>query len=166
MNATPVKANPELGFVISKVKLVVPFRGIVAAPNALVMVGGLATMSVAVLLVVPVPPFVDEMALVVLSFWPEVVPVTFTEIVHEPFAAMVPPVRLMLLVPWVAVSVPAHVLACPFGVATIKPETRVSKKATPVSAVAVFGFVSVSVIVEVPFTPIVVRWSEGRSRYR
>jgi hypothetical protein len=44
----------------------------------------------------------------------------------------------------------------PFGVATTKPETSVSEKATPLRAVEVFGLLRVKVIVEVPFTPIVV----------
>ena len=38
---TPVSVVPLLGFVTVKVRLVLPFTGIVAAPKALVRVGGL-----------------------------------------------------------------------------------------------------------------------------
>src|SRR5256714_69502 len=75
------------GLVMVKVTVVVPFSGIVAAPKALLMVGGATTVSVAVLLVVPVPPSVEVIALVVLSASPAAMPFTVTEYVHELFAA-------------------------------------------------------------------------------
>ena len=58
----------------------------------------------------------------------------------------------MLPVPATAVTVPPHVLASPFGVATTRPAGSVSVKPTPVSAVPAFGLVSVNVSVVVPFT--------------
>ncbi len=47
VNARPFKAELTLLFVIVKVRLVVPFNGSVAAPNAFVIEGGLITVSVA-----------------------------------------------------------------------------------------------------------------------
>lgn len=65
-----LKAIPDnaeaLGFVIVKVRLVEPFKAIEAAPNALLIVGGATTVTLAVLLVVPVPPWVELIAPVVL----------------------------------------------------------------------------------------------------
>jgi hypothetical protein len=46
INATPLSAMPEFGLVMVKVSKVVPFRGIVDAPNALVILGGVTTVSV------------------------------------------------------------------------------------------------------------------------
>jgi hypothetical protein len=57
LKASPVKPI-VFGLVIVIVKLVEPFNGIVAAPNAFAMVGGEATVIEA-LAVLPVPPFVD-----------------------------------------------------------------------------------------------------------
>ncbi len=57
---------------------VVPFRGIVAAPKALAIEGGATTVRVAVLLVVPVLPSVEVIALVVLSASPAAMPFTVT----------------------------------------------------------------------------------------
>ena len=87
LNATPVSGIVlALGFVRVKVKLVVPLSGIVAAPNALLIEGALKTVTLADA-VLPGPPFVDVTAPVVLFCGPAVVPVTFTENVHELFAA-------------------------------------------------------------------------------
>jgi hypothetical protein len=46
-----------------KVSVVVPFNGIVDAPNAFTIAGGAATVSGAVA-VLPVPPFAEETAAV------------------------------------------------------------------------------------------------------
>src|SRR6266700_4974628 len=95
VNATPVRGMVlAAGFVIVKLKLVEPFSGIVAAPNALVMVGGVATARFAVA-VLPVPPLVDVTLPVVLTKLPEAVPVTFTVTVQLLLAAIVPPVSEM-----------------------------------------------------------------------
>jgi hypothetical protein len=62
------------------------------------------------------------------------------------FVAMLPPVRLMLVLPAVAVAVPPQVLESPFGVATTSPEGSTSVKATPASAtVLAAGLVRVKV---------------------
>ena len=66
VNAIPVSGMVfEAGFVIVSVKLVEPFTGILAAPNAFAIVGGVATVRFAVA-VFPVPPFVEETVPVVL----------------------------------------------------------------------------------------------------
>src|SRR5260370_38633761 len=93
---------------------------------ALVMVGVLATVRVAVLLAAPVPPFVELTAPVVLGIIPVCVPVTFTAMVHEvPGVAILPPVRLMLVLPAVAVTIPPHVLLTPGVPATCSPVVTV-----------------------------------------
>ena len=120
-------------------------------------VGGATTVRLAVLLVVPVPPSVDVIALVVLLFVPAVVPVTFTENVQDDptagEAARVPPLKLTLPLPATAVMVPApQVPDRPFGVATTSPADRVSVKATPLSVLAVLGLVTVNDNEVLPFS--------------
>ena len=61
VKASPVRVKPVFGFWRVKVSEVVPFKGIEAAPNALVMVGGEATVRLAVA-VLPVPPLVEVTA--------------------------------------------------------------------------------------------------------
>src|SRR5947209_16669074 len=135
---------------------VVPFCGILVAPNTLVTVAGVATLSVAVLLVAPVPPLVELTAPVVLVTVPDCVPVTFTTIVHVlPGVAMLPPVRLMLVELAAAVTVPPQVLLTPGVDATCKPLVNVSLNATPFSALVLLaGLVIVNVTVVVPFSVI------------
>jgi len=66
MNATPVSGMVfEPGLTRVNVKLVEPFSGMLAAPNALAMAGGAATAKVAEA-VLPAPPLVDVTAAVVL----------------------------------------------------------------------------------------------------
>jgi len=152
---TPVSARPEFGLLMLNVKLVEPLSGIVAAPNALLMVGGLDTLSAAVLLVAPVPPLVELTLPVVLLLVPEVVAVTFTTSVQLLLTAMLPPVSEMLPVPCTAVGVPPQLLVKPLGVATTSPAGKVSVNATPASAtVLAAGFVMVNVNAETPFTVI------------
>jgi len=65
VNARPVSEIAfDEGFVTVNERLVDPFKGIAAAPNALVIVGGAATLKLA-LAVLPVPPLVDVTAPVV-----------------------------------------------------------------------------------------------------
>ena len=143
------------GLLMVKLRLVLALNAIGVVPNALVMVGGLATVMIAEA-VLPVPPFVEVTAPVVLFFTPEVVPVTFTMNLQMVPAATVPPLRLTLPLPAVAVVVPPHVLLSPFGVATTSPPGNVSVKATPFSAtVFAAGLVMVNVKLVVPFTAIV-----------
>ncbi len=110
------------------------------------------TLSVAVLLVAPVPASFEVTAPVVLFLAPLVVAVTLTEKVHELPAASVPPLRLTEPVFAVAVTVPLQLPLKAFGVETTMPAGRVSLKATPVSADAEFGLEMVKLRVEAPFT--------------
>jgi hypothetical protein len=143
------------GFVRVNVSVVDPLTGTLGAPKALLIVGAVATLRFAVLLVVPVPPLVDEMAPVVLESVPALVAFTFTASVHAALAATVPPAKLT--VPAAAVGVPPHVLVSPFGVATTRPDGSVSENATPVAAnVLAPGFVTVNVKVVFEFSGIAV----------
>jgi len=156
VNPTPVNATVEFGFVIVKVRLVVPFSGILAAPNDLAIVGGATTVTVAVLLVVPVPPSVEVTAPLVLFLTPAVVPVTSTFTVQVPPPDdMVPPLNVSDVSPAFGVNVPPHdVLA--FGVeATANPDGSVSVNPTPVRVVVVLLLVMVKVRVVVPPSGIV-----------
>src|SRR5215813_12475338 len=106
---TPVRVTDAFGFVSVNVSVVTPFSGIVDAPKALLIVGGEATVTVAMLLVAPVPPFVDVTAPVVLFLTPAVAPVRVTLNVQV-FIAPVPivaPLRVIRLLP-VTVNVPLH----------------------------------------------------------
>lgn len=152
VNATPVSARLVLGFWIVNVSEVVPFSGIAAAPNALVMVGGVATVRLAEA-VLPVPPFVEVTFPVVFVNCPEAAPVTVTENWHWLFAAIVAPVKA-IPVGEVVVSVPPQTVA--EALATVSPVGRVSVNATPVSAsVLAAGFVMVKVREVVAFSAIV-----------
>src|SRR5205085_2483527 len=94
LNATPFSALVLLaGLVIVNVTVVVPFSVILAAPNALLIVGGATTFSVAVLLVVPVPPSVELIAPVVLLASPSTVPFTSTLMVQDALCATLLPTR-------------------------------------------------------------------------
>ena len=100
-----------------------------------------ATVSVAVLLVAPVPPFVELTAPVVLSFAPPEVTVTSTEMVHVSPAGIDPLLRLIAPLPAVApVNVPLHVLLAFGELATCTPAGSVSLTATPASAAPAFGW--------------------------
>src|SRR6266851_1086593 len=116
------------------------------APNILLIVGGPTTVIEA-FEVLPVPPSF-EVTCTLLFFTPAVVPVTSTEKVHdEPTAGdvvRVPPDRLTVLFPAVAVIVPLpQEPVNPFGVATTRPAGRLSVKATPLCATLVLGLLIV-----------------------
>src|SRR5437588_10901344 len=99
------------------------------------MLGARATLSVAVLLVAPVPPVVELTAPVVLVTVPDCVPVTFTTIVQvAPGVAILPPVRLMLVEFAAAVTVPPQLFVTPGVDATCNPLVNVSLNAIPFSA--------------------------------
>jgi hypothetical protein len=115
-----------------KLSEVEPFSGMLAAPKALMITGG-ATTVIEALEVLPVPPSV-EVTWTLLFFTPAVAPVTFTETVHDALAATVPAERLMLDDPATAVAVPPQVLVNALGVATTKPDGKLSVNARPVSA--------------------------------
>jgi hypothetical protein len=144
------------GLVIVKVAVVLPFSGTLAAPKALLMVGGATICTVAVLLATPVPPSVEVIAPVVLLASPAAVPVTFTVKVQDAPCVTVPPERLITPVPAAAVTVPLHVLTTPGVAATTSVPVvfgSVSLKATPVRspAAVVFGLLTLNVTVVVPF---------------
>ena len=80
VNASPVSAKPLFGLLILNVSVVVPFSGILGAPNTLVIVGGDATVRFAEE-VLPVPPFV-ELMVVLTVYSPAEAPVTVTVNMH------------------------------------------------------------------------------------
>src|SRR5260370_19716485 len=155
VKATPVSGMGLIaGLVMVKVSEVEPFNGMLAAPKALVMVGGVATTRFAVA-VLPVPPLVEETLPVVFTKFPDAVPVIFTVRVQVLLAATVPPVSEILPEPATAVATPPQVLVSPLGVATTKPAGSVSVNATPVSATALTpGLVMVKCSDVVPFSGI------------
>jgi len=149
VNATPVSARLVFGFVMLKVSEVVPFSGMLAAPKALVIEGGVATLRLAVA-VLPVPPLVEVTLPVVFVNCPAAAPVTVTLNWHWPFAAMVAPVRAMP-VGAVVVSVPPQTVVD--ALATVKPVGSVSVNATPVRETAfAAGLVIVNVSEVVAFS--------------
>src|SRR5262249_53737167 len=137
LKATPLSDVVALLFWMVKVSVVEAFSGIEAAPNALLIVGG-ATTVIEAFEVLPVPPSV-EVTCTLLFFTPAVVPCTLTETAQEAPGATVPPVRLTVPEPAVAVAVPAHELLRRLGVATTSPAGRLSVKASPFSTTPVFG---------------------------
>ncbi len=151
VNATPLNATPELGFVIVKLSDVVPFNGIVSAPNTLLILGGEATVRVAVA-VLPVPPFVEVTAPVVLVNTPDVVPVMVTLNTQVPLAATVAPVKLITFA--LMESVPPQTVDV--VLAAVKPVGKGSVNATPVKATVGEAFVIVNVRLLVPLRTIVV----------
>src|SRR5215468_5718030 len=159
LNATPVRSPlagvPGLfGLLMVKVTVVVPLSGILAAPKALLMVGGATTVTVA-LAVLLFPPSV-ELTCTELFLSPAVVPCTFTETAHEALAANVPPDRLSELAPAVAVAVPPQVLFRLGVDATTSPAGRLSVNANPLSVTLLFGLLMLMVSKVVPFSGILV----------
>jgi hypothetical protein len=152
VKATPVSATVfAAGLVMVNVSEVVAFRAMLLGLNTLAIDGG-ATTLIEAEAVPPVPPSVEVTFPVVLFCVPAAIPVTFTEKVQELLAAIVPPLRLITLVPAVAVIVPApHEPVRPFGVEITRPAGRVSLKATPVIAVVVLLFWMVKLKLVEPF---------------
>jgi hypothetical protein len=152
LNETPL--NPDAFALLTlKVTDVVPLRGMLAAPKALLIVGGASTVMLA-FAVLPVPPSV-ELTCTLLCFTPAVVPVTFAEIVQEALDPSVPPDKFSEEAPAAAVAVPPQVLLRLLGVATTKPAGRLSVNAIPFSVMFVLGFWIVKVTDVVPFKGIV-----------
>jgi hypothetical protein len=149
VKAIPFRVTLVFGFWILNVSEVVPFSGICAAPNNLVMDGGEATVKFAEA-VFPVPPLVEVTLPVVLVYCPEAAPVTVTLNWHWLLTAIVAPVNA-IPVGEVVVSVPPQTVAEAF--ATVRPVGNVSVKATPVSASTLAaGFVMVKVKEVVAFS--------------
>src|SRR5208282_1255426 len=99
----------------------------------------------------PSPPSFEVTALVVLFLTPSVVPVTFTEKLHDALAASAALDKFTLPVPAVAVIVPPPQLPDkPLGVDTANPAGSESENPTPVSMVPAFAFERLKVNVAVP----------------
>src|SRR5258708_20442414 len=92
VKAIPLSATFVFGLLMVNVSDVVPFNGICAAPKALAIVGGLATVRFDVA-VLPVPPLVEVTLPVVLVYWPGAAPVTVTANTHWALRSIVPPLR-------------------------------------------------------------------------
>jgi len=122
------------------VMLVVPFSGMLVAPNDFVMLGGVATVSPAIA-ALPVPPLVELTLPVALVYEPELAPVTVTLNVQGVPVAIIAPVS-EIPVGAVVLRVPPHTVDV--EAATVRPVGSVSVNATPSSEV-VFpaGLVSV-----------------------
>src|SRR5262249_12364306 len=129
----------RFGLLTLNVRVVAPFSGTPPAPKVLWITGGAITVIDAVVDWL-VPPSVEP-AITLLLWTPAAVPVTFTEKEQPAPLASDAPDRLTLLPPAVALMVcPPHVLGVnPLGVATTRPEGKVSVKLTLVRATA--GFV-------------------------
>ena len=137
------------------VSVVTPPGAMVVGLNDLVIAGGAITVSVAVLLIAPVPASDEVIAFVVLSFVPAVVPFTATlKVQDDPApgeAVSVPPDRFTLLLPAVAVIVPAPHDPVTLGVvATTNPAGRLSTNPIPLRLV-VFGLLIVKLRVLLEF---------------
>ena len=85
-------------------------EGLPAFERAGSTISAVFTVSVSVA-VLPMPPFVDDTASLVLFLIPVVVAVTFTMTVQEPPPAMLPPLKLILLPPAAAATVPPQLFA-------------------------------------------------------
>jgi len=131
-----------------KLKLVLPFRGILAAPKAFVIPAG-ATTVIEALDVLPVPPSV-ELTVTLLFLTPAVVPWMFTDTMQEALEAKVPPERLTDPDPAVAVAVPPQVLLRFAGLATTSPAGRLSVNAIPLAEL-LLGLLIVKVRLVAPF---------------
>ena len=86
---------------------------------------------------------------------PAVAPVTFSDTAHVPLAASVPLDKVAEPAPAAAVAVPPQVLLKLLGVATTRPDGKLSVNVIPVSAVPVFAFEMLKVRDVVPFNGIV-----------
>lgn len=149
--ATPVSAVPAFGLVMVNVSVEIPVGAMELGEKDLLMEGGATTVTEA-LAVLPVPPFVEVTALVVLFFAPAVAPVTVTLNVQLPLAEIIPPLNTIELGA-VVVNVPPHWIV--EDEATVKPTGKVSVKAMPVRLVPVFGLSIVKLRVVVPFNGMV-----------
>lgn len=114
-----------------KVRDVEALRAMLAAPKALMMMGGARTVRLAEA-VPPAPASVEVTLPVVLFFTPAVVPVTFTEKVQLLLLAMVAPESETTPLPAVEVMVPPPQLPVrPLGLATVRPAGKLSVKPIP-----------------------------------
>src|SRR5262245_55332521 len=111
VKATPDSASTGVGLMIVKVSADVPPSGISVGAKLLAIAGGAVTPTASTALALsPVPPLVELIGDVVLTFMPAVVAVTLSEIVQDEAAARVAPERFTLPPPAGAVRVPPQEL--------------------------------------------------------
>src|SRR5262249_34932965 len=136
-----------------KFRLILLFRGIVAAPNKIVIEGGLMTSRLAEgALPVPASPALIEVVASVCK--PSLTAFTYTDKEQLELPFSVRPERLIVFDPAVAVINPPQELLIPLGVATTSPSGR--KSANPTSCMAsVLGLLMVKLYVVVPFVRMV-----------
>src|SRR5437762_1100893 len=116
------------------------------------MTGGNKVTVTLALAVLPVPPS-EEATLTLLFCTPANIPFTLTLNVHEPPAGNVPPLKVIVSLPAVAVTVPLpQVPATPLGVAITNPGANVSVNVIPVNG-ALPGAVLVMMKVRVVLLP-------------
>lgn len=162
VNPTPFSCTVfDPGFEILMVRVVTPPGAMLLGLNDLLIAGAATTVSAAVLLVAPVPTSDEVIALVVLSFVPAVVPVTATvKVQDDPAlgeAVSVPPDRLTLLLPALALIVPRPHEPVTFGVAaTTNPAGKLSTNPNPLRPVVVFGLLIVKLKVLTEFNGMLV----------
>lgn len=120
---TPLSATVAFGFVTVKLRLVVPFSGMLDAPNDLLNDGGASTVMLA-MAVFPVPALL-ELTVALLFLTPAVVPSTVVETEQLAPAARLPPLRLSVPPPLLTVAVPPQVLVADVP-ETIKPAGKTS----------------------------------------
>jgi hypothetical protein len=126
--ATPLSVEFVLALLTVNVRLVVPFKGTVEAPNVLVIAGGAITVRVAEA-VFPLPASEESMVTLLLNT-PSMALCTFTVIVQVPVARAAV-VKLIVPAPAIAVTVPPptlHPLATAGVVATTKLAGKESVK--------------------------------------
>ena len=142
VNPIPVKLAAALLFWIVNVSEVEAPVRMLAAPNALMMTGGLGVLTMTLAdAVPPMPLSVAVTWLVVLFFTPAVAPVTLIEKVQDELWASVAPLKDAELLPAIAVIVPPPQLpARPFGVDTTNPAGKLSLKPIPVRLAAALLF--------------------------
>ena len=100
-----------------------------------------AVATTVMLAVAAFPRTCDEVsALVVLTFWPKVVPITLIDTMQDALAVKLMAVRLTEEEPAAATTVPPQVLDKPFGVVTTRPAGSASPRVRFVKVAEVFGF--------------------------
>lgn len=152
VKATPVNAAAVLLLVRVNDMVEVSPMATVVGENDFAIVGTVgATVIVAVLLTVPVPPCVELTAVVVLFLTPAVAPVTVTAIVQDEPAAIVPPVKVSRLPP-LTTKLPPQTVDVPFT--AVKPDGKGSVNATPVKPTVLLGLFTVIFSVAVPASAI------------
>jgi hypothetical protein len=151
---TPVRGTLLFGLLRVKVSCDRPPNGIVVGRNAMLTVGGAATVIMA-LAVLPVPPF-PELTVTLLVSTPDVVPLTVATTVQEfPGVAMDAPPSEIVPELLTAVTDPLQLLLGTGGFTTTMPLGRLSINVIVVSAPGfAAGLVIVKVTVVVPPTGI------------